>query len=190
MSFLESSEEEEPPRGPAPAPAPAGGCDIACGSVEQTSTDGAGTTYRLSIDLSGSAKNVYTIYGDLDNSLVMPPSYQEAAPFGANVGGCNPAFFPIMAGAQFDGWLTVGITGGDTAGALSSIGLDFAGWTATDGLSSYDAAIFWMNPDDGPSETAVVAQVTVSSGFTAVVSAQGRSVSGEDWRYGPIVFEV
>ena len=33
-----------------------------------------------------------------------------------------------MAGAEFDGWLTVGITGGDTAGALSSIGLDFDGW--------------------------------------------------------------
>jgi hypothetical protein len=53
----------------------------------QTSTDGDGTTYRLSLTLSGNAKNVYTIYGDESSALAMPASYQEAAPFGANLGG-------------------------------------------------------------------------------------------------------
>ena len=56
-------------------------------AVAQVSTDGDGTTYQLSLTLSGDAKNVYTIYGDEDTILSMPPSYQEAAPFGANVGG-------------------------------------------------------------------------------------------------------
>jgi hypothetical protein len=46
-----------------------------CGTVAQTSTDGAGTTYQLSLVLSGGAKNVYTIYGDETSSLSMPPSY-------------------------------------------------------------------------------------------------------------------
>ena len=114
----------------------------ACGSVDAVSTDGPGTTYQLSLTLSGSAKNVYTIYGDETSSLSMPPSYQEPHPFGANVGGANPAFFPIMAGAEFDGWLTVGITAGDTTGALGSIGLDFDGWTTDSGLTTDNGAIF------------------------------------------------
>ena len=86
------------PSGAAPAPAPSGGDSCVgdvCGTVAQTSTDGAGTTYRLSLTLSGSAKNVYTIYGDETSSLSMPPSYQEAAPFGANTGGMFP-FTNIM----------------------------------------------------------------------------------------------
>jgi hypothetical protein len=94
-----------------------------------------------------------------------------------------------MAGAEFDGWLTVGITGGDTAGALSSIGLDFDGWTASSGLSSDNGAVFWMSPDDGPTGEAVVAQITVTGGFTASVNAQGRSNSGEDYKAVGVTFE-
>jgi hypothetical protein len=78
-----------------PTPAPASrqsGFSVGdiSGTVAQVSTDGAGTTYRLSLVLSGNAKNVYTIYGDESVALSMPPSYQEAAPFGANVGGTKP----------------------------------------------------------------------------------------------------
>ena len=136
----------------------------------------------MTLTLTANAKNAYTIYGDEDNALTMPASYQEAAPFGANVGGANPAFFPIMAGAAFDGWLTVGITDGDTAGALSSIGLDFDAWTADAGISTDNGAVFWMSPDDGPTGSAVVAQVTVSGGFSAMINAQGRSNTGDDWK--------
>jgi hypothetical protein len=95
-----------------------------------------------------------------------------------------------MAGAEFDGWLTVGITGGDTTGALSSIGLDFDGWTADAGLTTDNGAVFWMSPDDGPSDSAVIAQVTVSGAFTATVSAQGRSTSGDDWKAAGISFSA
>ena len=102
----------------------------------------------------------------------------------------NPAFFAIMAGAEFDGWLTVGITGGDTAGALSSIGLDFDGWTASSGLSTDNGAVFWMSPDDGPTGEAVVAQITVTGGFTASVNAQGRSNSGDDYKVVGVTFSA
>jgi hypothetical protein len=95
-----------------------------------------------------------------------------------------------MAGAEFDGWLTVGITAGDTAGSLSSIGLDFDGWTASSGLSSSDGAVFWMSPDDGPTESAVIAQVTVSGAFTATVNCQGRSTRGADYKATGITFTV
>jgi hypothetical protein len=106
-----------------------------CGTVTQISTDGPGTTYRLGLSLSGNAKSVYTIYGDEDFSMVIPPAYQEAAPFGTNTGGVNPAFIPVSASAAFDSWLTVGIVDGDNAGALGSAGFDWETWTMDSGLS-------------------------------------------------------
>ena len=39
----------------------------------------------------------------------------------------------------------------DSGGALSSIGVDFANWGMDNGINCNDGAIFWMNPDDGPS---------------------------------------
>jgi hypothetical protein len=39
----------------------------------------------------------------------------------------------------------------DSGGALSSIGVDFANWSTDNGINCNDGAIFWMNPDDGPS---------------------------------------
>ena len=169
--------------------------------VEQMSTSVDGyVSYRLSLILSGDAANVYTIYGDASSPLYFPPSYQEAAPFGANVGGANPAYFPIMAGAEFDGWLTVGITDGSEPGALSSIGLDWAAWTTTGALATSatsDGAVFWMQPDNAPTVitgsnlTVVIAQITVPVGSngTATMGAQGRSTDGgEDWREDNIQF--
>ena len=118
--------------------------------------------------------------------MSIPPAYQEPTPFGANTGGTNPAFWAVMAGAQFDSWLTVGITEGDSGGALSSIGLDFDAWTADDALSTDDGAVFWMVPDDGPAAgtDAVVAQITVAAGSagSATMGLQGRSSTGEDWQ--------
>jgi hypothetical protein len=121
----------------------------------------------------------------------VPAGYQEGAPFGANTGGANPAFFPIMAGAEFDSWLTVGITEGDAAGAISSIGIDFAAWTTDADLSTTDGAVFWMSPDDGPSgDDVVLAQVTVAAGSSgaATMGMQGRSSSGTDWQSDNIEF--
>ena len=106
-----------------------------------------------------------------------------AAPFGADIGGVAPAFFAFSADAEYDSWLTVGPTDGDNAGQLSSIGVDFARWTARTAFSSSDCAVFWMSPDDGPSGDVVVAQITVAAGSSGRVSMmlQGRSNDGEDW---------
>lgn len=159
-------------------------------SVPQVSTDGAGTTWRLSYTLANWQKNIYAIYGDEEHDLSMPPSYQEAAPFGANSGGVNPAFIAVNAGAEFDGWLTVGITEGDNIGEISSIGVDFDTWTADAGLSVTNGAVFWMSPDDGDggrpdqdgNREVVLAQVTLSGSFNATMKVRGRSNSGlPDW---------
>ena len=78
--------------------------------------DGAGwTTYRLGVVLEGEAVNVYTLYGNTDQPLDIPPAYQCATPFGANIGGSSPAFFSVansaaLGFAEFDSWLTIGLT--------------------------------------------------------------------------------
>jgi hypothetical protein len=49
------------------------------------------------------------------HTMRIPPAYQVAAPFGVDIGGVNPQFFPIRKEAQFDSWLTAGGTSqGDT----------------------------------------------------------------------------
>jgi len=57
-----------------------------------------------------------------------PPAYQVATPFGVNIGGANPAFFAVMAECEYDSWLTVGLTEGNDAGDVSSIGVGWDAW--------------------------------------------------------------
>ena len=72
-----------------------GGGATVCGFVTQISTQvvasadmsGDTITYQLGLDLSGSAKNVYTVFGDAFGSLQMPGAYHTTSAFGANVGG-------------------------------------------------------------------------------------------------------
>jgi hypothetical protein len=106
-------------------------------SIEQyTSTSGNSgsqgmTTVRLMVALPNNYANVYTIAGTEQSPMRFPGgAYQADAPFGKNVGGVSPAFFAVMPDSEFDSWLTVGITDGDTGGALSSIGLDFDSWNS------------------------------------------------------------
>ena len=190
-----------PPPRPPPPPAPTGGGGDAfvtpVATVVGTDTAGAGwTTFRLSLALGPKAADVYTIYGDSGTpegaggtTLVMPPAYQVAAPFGADLGGTNPQFWAIQAESQWDSWVTVGVTEGNN-GEISSIGLDFLSWTEKAGteLVGRDSAVFWMDPDSGPSSgPVVIAQLTMPSSAAwdpaPTVAAQGRSTDGEghDW---------
>ena len=98
-------------------------------------TGAKGTTYQLSIEPKSSAVNMYTIFGDADDDMVIPAGYQEAAPFGANTGGVSTAFVAVIPTAAFDSWLTVGITDGDAGGKLGSVGIDFGGWTDSAGAT-------------------------------------------------------
>ena len=152
------------------------------------------------MSLKGAASNVYTIYGTAASPLSVPAAYQCATPFGSNTGGTNAAFWAVansaaLGYAQFDSWVTVGITDGDAAGAISSIGLDWAAWTDSAALGTSDGAVFWMSPDGGPSAgtDATIAQLTVASGssFTATMGMQGRSTGGAaDWTSDNVEFTV
>jgi hypothetical protein len=153
------------------------------------------TTVRLTITLDATQENVYAMAGtDTAIALVIPPAYQCATPFGADIGGANPAFFAIannaaLGYAEFDSWLTIGVTDGSAPGAIAaSPGFDLGTWTDSAGLSEDNAAIFYMEPSAGPggSDPIVMAQLTLSAenvaSGTASARLQGRTVGGgEDW---------
>ena len=100
--------------------------------------------------------------------------------------------------AAYDSWLTVGLTQGESNSAVSVIGEDFGKWDDNNGLTTSDGAVFWMNPNHGPSKTdadgyegklktsgeIVVAQLTVKEGgsYEAQVNCQGKTNHGNNWR--------
>ena len=81
--------------------------------VELITADGVEgmTTHRLQLELGDDVHSVYTVFGGPppSSTIVLPPAYQEDAPFGANIGGSNPAFWPIVPAAEHDSWLSVGV---------------------------------------------------------------------------------
>ena len=55
--------------------------------VDQTSTAKAGyTTYRVVSQFDRTSSEVYALFGEAGHSLVIPPAFQLAAPFGSDVG--------------------------------------------------------------------------------------------------------
>ena len=121
------------------------------------------------------------------DDMVVPPSYQVAAPFGAHIGGVNPVLATMMASAAQDSWLTVSMdAAGNNANALASIGIDFTIWTDTDGIIVNDGAVFYLDPTSAPlpdaNNSTLIAQLTVSTGsrFLLACNAQGQSVNAND----------
>jgi hypothetical protein len=143
-------------------------------------------TWRVIATPSGSAANIYTVYGQPGAPMQLPSAYQVPAPFGADTGGTSPAFWPVSSESQYDSWITVGITDGDSSGALAAIGIDFNSWAESSyGYTCNDCAVFWMTPDSAPSGPTTLAQLTIHSGTTDTVSfgMQGRSRGGaHDWQ--------
>lgn len=203
-------------RPPPPPPESDVGHDLVYAIVHTVSTSGlAGhTTYQLMLqppllddDTAPTIGNIYTIYGspavtagddagEQEHVMDFPPAHQEPAPFGANLGGTNPAFWTYNANAQWDSWLTVGITDGNTGQKLSSIGIDFDSWTDSDGLSIDNGAIFWMDPSAGCVDfPCVIAQITIETDakWSATVNARGKLAGydgggGDDWEATRLVF--
>lgn len=169
--------------------------------VETISSDGiAGhSTFRLALRLQGDALNIYSIYGQEDHPMILPPAWQnDQRQFGADIGGVSPALYtsdsPGAAAGEFDSWLTVGLTEG-SGPELSNIGIPWPSWTETTELEVTDGSVFWMDPSEGPSRDdrdgtrgpvssggdIVVAQLTVPNDrmFTAIINAQGHRMDSD-----------
>eukprot|EP01047_Picozoa_sp_COSAG01_P010849 COSAG01_NODE_468_length_16589_cov_4.457429_10_plen_663_part_00 len=165
-------------------------CHPATTGITQVSAsvDSAHVTVRLTVSLHKDASTLYSVVGSSSGALTLPPAYQVAPPFGRNVGGVSPALFPVRAEAEFDSYLTVGLTNGDPSNSLSSVGLDWTKWDASTGVVNSNCAVFWMSP---PKTTArrgadiVVAQLTLPSSAgptTVTMGLVGKTKTGHDWR--------
>ena len=96
-------------------------------------------TYTVSLAAGREIADVYALFGEMGDPLVVPPAFQVPAPFGKDVGVPDRAFVAFNPDTQFDSFLTIGIDGPALqSGALSSIGLEFGGWSESEGLSSED----------------------------------------------------
>jgi hypothetical protein len=154
------------------------------------------TTYTLTASLhADAANNIYAIEGTADGPMSIPAAYQVAAPFGTDIGGVQPAFFPIANNAargyaEFDSWLTIGLTDGSDPNALATIGIDFGSWTDSTALLVDDGSVFYMDPNSGPGGDVVVAQLTVRSGTSGNVAMgmQGHATGGGDWDVHHVLF--
>ena len=163
--------------------------------VTQTSTDKQGyETYQVGVMFGPIATDVYALYGQKDDPLIIPPAYQVATPFGTSVGPVNKAFVPVEPDCAFDSWLTIGVNGPALIpNALSSVGLPLDDWSETQGINADNGAVFFMDPSHGATtEPVVFAQLTVPAGtsFSGQVSAQGRSSNGQpDWDVTGLQFD-
>ena len=188
-----------PPPTPPPTDAIVGAIDVV--SATAGGVAGFAITVRATITLDATQTNVYAMAGTEETPMSFPPAYQCATPFGADIGGASPAFFAIannaaLGYAEFDSWLTVGITDGTQGPISASPGFDLGAWTDSAGISTTNAAIFFMDPGtmgaNSGTDPIVMAQMTVSAetaaGGTATATLQGRSAGGaEDWQ-SPVVW--
>ena len=100
------------------------------------------TTYRLSIEVPDTARNLYAVYGDTANPLTLPPAWTSAASV-SQVGGPNSVLFSSFPELEFTSYITVGLTeGGSDLATDSVMEADLEAWTDEVGLSCSDGAVF------------------------------------------------
>jgi hypothetical protein len=153
--------------------------------VTQTGYGKNGATFQLSVDLKGQAASLYSIHGTDLGPLSMPPAYQSSkSPL---VGAPNPLYRQ-----GDDSFLSIGLPYVDKKQIAASP--NFPAWTASKGLSSKNAAIFWMDPRKAPShgKSILVAQVTVKvpcgKKWSAEMGMTGYTLNGKAWRDDGVVF--
>lgn len=160
-----------------------------CPRISEMTSCGQGgidgyTTHRLSVILNDNMniKNIYALYGNhmTDNEFDVPASYQSEISINNNLGGVAETLLPSFPDAEWDSWLTIGITDGDKDSSLSSVGIPFGSWDEENGMRITDGAVFIIDPQyDSPiDEEIVIAQLTIPNDQEAdfVVSIQGKTI--------------
>jgi hypothetical protein len=69
------------------------------------------TTYMCIVQLKSNndARNVYAIFGDATDPMLLPPAYQvRDQGFGADIGGTHHSLWTLVPESQFDSYLTLG----------------------------------------------------------------------------------
>ena len=124
---------------------------------------GGYSVYELSLILKPEAYNVYALYGDSENNMIIPAAYQVHQHLGANLGGINPVLINYIHDSIFDSWFTISITDGDDMEYINSIGIGWNQWTQDNGLIIDNGAIFINDPVLKLSDTNeyIIAHLTV-----------------------------
>lgn len=104
------------------------------------------TVYEISLEIKDINSNIYAIYGDSVNNMIVPPAYQLQNHRGANIGGINPLLIQYIPETAYDSWLTIQLTDGNVIGQVDAIGIDFPSWGPNNGLVIDDGAIFLDDP--------------------------------------------
>lgn len=140
------------------------------------------TTFRLSVVTKPNMniQNLYALYGDGDGEpLHLPPAYQSSFNYGSNIGGVNPFIINTYPDTKYDSWLTIGLSDGDISNDLSSVGIDFTGWSEEKSLDITDGALFLMDPTEKivDGDEYLLAQITVreNSNPTVILNVQGKT---------------
>ena len=163
------------------------------------------STYRLSLIVKNPiVQNIYAIYGDDENSpkpMIIPPAYQSVINFNSNIGGVLPAIINIDSDAQYDSWLTIGITDGNSNNEVMTVGIDFSTWSETSGIHTTNGAVFTIDPEINiiDSDEYIIAQITIPNDRSAelTLNAQGRKECNSNcnkdnraWKQEGIIFNI
>ena len=138
------------------------------------------TTYEVSLVLQDDSKNgnIYAIYGDRNNPMVIPPAYQIEN-IGVDIGGTNPLINKNIPQDKYDSWLTIGIHNSNIVGKVSSIGIDFSNWDENNGITVTDGAVFLIDPTVKLSKTNkyIIGHLTLknSEDHTLNINVQGMT---------------
>ena len=187
----------DPPVDPSPCPIPYVQCSdpYVCPKITEITQCNQGgiagyTTYRLSLVIQNErVQNIYAIYGDdhpTDHPMDIPPAYQSQDIFNSNIGGVAPGIESINTDAEFDSWLTIGLTNGDPDNKISQVGLDMDSWSETNGIYTTNGAVFTMDPEEVIVQGLeyVIGQLTIPTNdvATMTINVQGKikSLSGHN----------
>ena len=177
------------------------GADSVTTVVDVMSTGGVPTytTYRLGVRLPPGSQNLYSIGGSRESPMNLPAAFQVATPFGTDIGGTNEAFWAINPQAEFDSWLTVGVTDGTGATAISTAGIDFSSWNEAPIVTRGE--VIYIDSKNAPTgvgkDSIAVAQLTLPSkhAWTATMNLKGKlpstgNVVGADWTVVGVQFSM
>ena len=154
------------------------------------------TVYEVSLELKNLHSNIYAIYGNSENNMIIPEAYQLKDHQGANIGGINPLLRQFVPESKYDSWLTIGLTDGNSIGQVDVIGVDFNSWTDTNNLVVNNGAIFLDDPLEQISETKkyIIGHLTLNDrqDNQLIINANGkmdvRDIDSDSYSETNIVF--
>ena len=154
------------------------------------------TVYEISLELKNLHSNIYAIYGNSENNMIIPAAYQLKDHQGANIGGINPLLRQFVPESKYDSWLTIGLTDVNSIGQVDVIGVDFNSWTDTNNLVVNNGAIFLDDPLEQISETKkyIIGHLTLNDrqDNQLIINANGkmdvRDIDSDSYSETNIVF--